>query len=226
MEILELKINDELYPQSLRDLAEPPQSLFCIGDISILKSRCVAVTGTRRCSPYGRWVTSEITKSFCKCGFSIVGGMSQGIATEAHKTALDNNGKTIAVLGTAIDCPYPYSNRDLYDRIAKNGLLISEYAPGSNAKSSNFVMRNRIIAGLSDSIAVIEAMNFNSNSILLGQLALTLDKEVYAVPGNINQPAALGTNQLIRAGATPIIDIELNYIKTLFNGADCSGNLK
>ena len=205
--IIEISIDDERYPDQLKSIKQPPKKLYCIGNISLLKRHCIAVVGTRRCTSYGSWAAYEIGKAIAGCGVTVVSGMATGIDSRAHQGCLDVNGTTIAVLGTSIDVCYPRSNRQLYERIAEEGLIVSEYAPGDKTGPWSFPARNRIISGLSKSVVVVEGA-LKSGSMITANYALEQARDVYAVPGNISNPAAEGVNMLINDGATPITSIE------------------
>ena len=206
MEIKTLKISDELYPDHLRCIQDAPKLLYYIGDINLIQKPLIAIVGTRRASPYGRWVATEISKKIASCGIPIVSGMAEGIDACAHTGCLAMGTPTVAVLGTGIDVPFPKSNTKLYFEIAQKGLILSEYEPGVNGRSFNFPQRNRIISGLSKTVIVAEGA-YKSGSMITANLALAQGREVFAVPGNINQPNSTGVNSLIADGANAIIDI-------------------
>ena len=199
-------IDDERYPALLKDIHDPPSQLYCIGDLSLLSMQCVAVVGTRRCSPYGRWAAGEIARAVAGSGTCVVSGMASGIDSAAHKGALDAGGKTIAVFGTGVDICFPASNAGLYERIAESGLIVSEYEPGEGPMAWHFPARNRIISGLSRATIVVEGA-IKSGSMITASLALEQGRDVFAVPGNINQPNSRGVNKLIADGASPIMDL-------------------
>ena len=205
--VLTINIDDDLYPDHLKQIKKPPLKLYCIGDLDLLKEQGVAVVGTRRCSSYGRWASYEIGKQIASCGVTVISGMAEGVDSGGHRGCLDAKGKTIAVLGTGIDICFPKSNKQLYERIASEGLIVSEYAPGDNTGAWAFPERNRIIAGLSKCVVVVEGTK-KSGSMITANLALEQSREVFAVPGNINQPNAAGVNMLIRDGAMPITSID------------------
>lgn len=202
-----LRIGDEDYPKHLRHISSPPKLLYYIGNLDLIQSLCIGMVGTRRCSPYGRWAAREISRRIAGCGIPIVSGMAEGIDSESHKGCLDRGTGTVAVLGTGIDVPFPKSNIALYEKIAQNGLILSEYPPGGKGYASNFPARNRIIAGLCSKLIVVEGQ-YKSGSMITARLALNQGRDVYAVPGNINQPGSLGVNSLIADGAIPIISID------------------
>ena len=200
-------LQSDAYPPLLKGIKDPPLALFCLGDVSLLNSRCIAIVGTRRASPYGRWAAAEIAKKVSLAGVTVVSGMAEGIDTAAHTGCLQAGGKTIAVFGTGVDICFPKSNGKLYKQIRENGLLVSEYPFGEWGKASNFPERNRIIAGLSESCVVAEGA-VKSGSLITAGLAAEQGRGVFALPGNINQPGSAGTNLLISEGVPPIDSME------------------
>lgn len=199
-----LKISDALYPPLLREIKNPPQLLYCAGDLSLLKTRCVAVVGSRKITAYGRRIAAKVAGRLAACGVTVVSGMAIGIDGISHRSALDAGGKTIAVLGNGLDVMYPAANRDLKKDILRAGLLLSEYPPGTRGTKFTFPQRNRIISGLSEATVVIEA-GLNSGSLITAALANEQGRPVYGVPGNIDNVTSLGVNMLIRDGAQPLI---------------------
>lgn len=196
------------YPQKLLDLEFPPQTLFCLGDISLLETQSIGVVGTRTPTPYGKIITEKFCKGLCANGFSIVSGLAAGVDSVAHKTALNNNAKTIAVLGGGFDHIFPSFNLELAKSISSNGLLLSEYRPSFQPALYTFPLRNRIIAGLSLGVLVTEAGE-KSGALHTKEYALELGREVFAVPGNVNSPMSKGTNRLIRsAQCACVLDYE------------------
>ncbi len=198
---------DMEYPNGLKILKRPPERLYCLGDISLLSNRMVAVVGSRKTSAYGRWAATSISKRLSQENITVVSGMARGIDTNAHKGALEHVGKTIAVLGMGIDGCYPAENWRLKDIIANRGLVISEYPPGVKAQKWTFPQRNRIIAGLTEMVVIAEA-GLNSGAFITAEIAMEQSKQVMAVPGNINNPYNIGNNKLIVDGATPVVVIE------------------
>jgi DNA processing protein len=193
----------ELYPEKLRVIQQPPVVLYVLGDLKIDKS--AAVVGSRKCSSYGRRVAYRLGKFLSDGGVTVVSGLALGIDSEAHRGAL-NSGNTVAVLGTGVDVVYPYSNRKLAERIVeKGGALVSEFPLGTKPRKEYFPRRNRIIAGLSDCVVVVEASE-KSGTFITVNYALDQGKDVFAVPGNIDSPFSKGTNALIRDGAIPLTD--------------------
>ncbi len=214
--IIRISIDDPGYPEHLRKIPDPPEQLYCIGNVSLLRIPGIAVVGTRRCSPYGRWAAGEIAKRISSAGVTVISGMAEGIDSAGHWGCLSMDrddgeespvAKTIAVLGTGIDVCFPKSNAKLYKTIAEKGLVISEYEPGTIGLPQNFPRRNRIISGLSKAVVVVEGQ-LKSGSMITARLALEQGRDVFAVPGNINQPGSMGVNKLIADGAFPIMDLD------------------
>jgi len=213
-----ITIDDQLYPAHLKNIENPPKKLYYIGDLSLIKTPCIAMVGTRRASPYGKWAAYEIAKKIAECGIPVVSGMASGIDTQSHLGCLSKGMGTIAVVGTGVDVVYPKSNQKLYEEICRNGLVLSEYEPGEQGQPWHFPARNRIISGLSDKVVVVEGA-YVSGSMITAKLALEQGRDVFAVPGNINQPGSVGVNSLIADGAYPITDLEsVNEIL----GIECS----
>ncbi len=195
------------YPEHLKSIPDAPERLYFSGDIRLIEHPLIAIVGTRRCSPYGRWAADKIAERIARCGVSVVSGMASGIDTAAHKGCIKGGMPTIAVLGTGVDICFPASNRQLHERIAAEGLLISEYPPGEGGRPAYFPQRNRIISGLSKSVIVVEGAP-KSGSMITAKLALEQGRDVFAVPGNIDQPNSRGVNKLIADGAYPILELE------------------
>lgn len=204
----EISMIDERYPAQLRLLgSKAPQRLWCAGDVSLLNKRCVAVVGSRKPSHYGKWVAFGAGRLLARNGIVTVSGMAMGCDEEAHKGAIKGEGKTIAVLGCGIDICYPKRSRTIRSDIIKNGLIITEFPPGTPPRSANFPQRNRIISGLSEITVVAEAA-LSSGSLITAGCAAEQGREVMAVPGNIANPLAIGCNKLIQDGVTPIVCLE------------------
>lgn len=196
------------YPESLLNTDCPPFVLYCKGDISLLKSKCFAIVGTRRITNYGRTVTEKFAKGLSNAGFTIVSGLSSGVDTIAHKTALEENGKTIAVLAGGFDNIYPDTNTNLAMDIAKRGLLVTEIKPVEKARTYYFPIRNRIIAALSVGTLITEA-DEKSGSMYTKNYALDYGKDVYAIPGNITSSVSKGCNRIIANGqAKAVCDLD------------------
>lgn len=190
------------YPALLREIPDLPQVLFVRGNLSAMHLP-LAVVGTRKMSPYGRSVTEQIVGPLTSSGVSIISGLALGIDAIAHKTALESCGHTVAVLGTGCDdvSIYPASNQSLAARILNNGgAVISEFPPGTIGFKHHFPIRNRIIAGMTLATLVTEA-DINSGSLITARAALDYNRDVFAVPGDINRETARGVNNLIKLGA-------------------------
>lgn len=200
-EIKFISILDDDYPNLLRNIYDPPPFLYYRGNLrkDDLR-RTMAIVGTRKASPYGKQMTQEIGEKLVQAGFTIVSGLAYGIDSIAHMSALNQGGKTIAVMGTGVDQIYPPENREIADEIIKTGAIISEYVPGSKAEKWNFPTRNRIISGLSLGCFIIEGSR-KSGALLTAKFAMDQNRDVFALPGDINRPQAEGPNYLIKLGA-------------------------
>lgn len=194
------------YPERLRQIKNKPKKLYYAGDISLLSGRCVSVVGSRTTNTYGRSTAEKIARQLAGKDVCVISGMARGIDTCVHKSVLAAGGKTAAVLGCGLDICYPPENRILMEKIEKKGLLLTEYEPGTRAEKYNFPNRNRIISGLSEVTVVVQARN-RSGSLITAELAAEQGREVMAVPGNIDSQYNLGSNKLIKEGATPIISV-------------------
>ncbi len=192
------------YPKLLKNISDPPICIFGKGDrnsINFASDTCVGVVGTRKPTAYGRYVSEELGKSFASSGLVIVSGMATGIDTISHKAAIEKQGRTIAVLGTAIDIIYPPENRELHNQILKEyGIVISEYPPGMGTLRGMFALRNRIIVGLSKAVVVVEGGE-HSGSLITARYAAENGRDVYAVPGPITSEMSIGPHILLREGA-------------------------
>lgn len=196
-----------LYPARLRELPDPPALLYCLGDIDLLSGPCIALVGTRNPDAEGIRMASQLASDLAASGLIVVSGMALGIDREIHKAALGAVGGSIGVLGTGIDIEYPYSNGDLFRQMRDQGLLVSEFAPGTQPVAHNFPVRNRLISGLSLGVVVVQAA-MRSGSLITARLALEQNREVFAVPGSPLNGRFLGCNDLIRAGARSVINAE------------------
>ncbi|MBA9086143.1 DNA processing protein [Fontibacillus solani] len=191
---------DESYPILMKETARAPWVIYAKGDISLLSTLSVAMVGTRVPTAYGRKIGSWLAEELCSRGITIVSGLARGIDGVCHESALRCGGSTIAVLGTAIDIPYPSEHTSLYYDIAKRGLIISEYPIGMKGHPGLFPQRNRIIAGITRGTVVVEA-DARSGSLITADLALESDRDVFAVPGPITSPKSRGTLDLLKQGA-------------------------
>ncbi len=206
--ITNIKVADKTYPERLRQLFDPPNSLNYLGarDISnLLTGPTVGIVGSRKVTPYGREVTSLFAAKLSKMGVCIISGLALGVDSIAHRTTLDNNGSTIAVLPSGLASIYPASHTTLANNILRSGGLVTEYSSREKPKKYYFIARNRIIAALSDVLLVTEAAE-RSGSLHTAGFAMDLGKTVFAVPGNINSPSSRGVNKLIQSGALPALD--------------------
>lgn len=212
-----LTYKDEQYPEILRQIPQAPQLLYYRGELAKREEFCFAVVGTRKISAYGRSITPELVAPLVTSGMTIVSGLAYGVDKLAHETALDNKGRTIAVLGCGLDDAtiYPHTHLTLAQEIIdKGGLLLSEYAPGHPALPQNFVARNRIISGLSKGVLVVEC-DLESGALITAGHAADQSREVYAPPGLIYSPTSQGTNQLIKQGGAKFITSGQDIVEDL-----------
>lgn len=221
--VQEITISSPGYPSILGQISDPPLKLYCRGNIHLLNNMCFGVVGTRKLTAYGKEAAQLMVAGLVRSGFTIVSGLALGIDAVAHEATLQNNGKTIAVLGTGIDEDvYPRENIELGKKILKqDGLIISEYKSGSTPHVGSFPQRNRIISGLSKGVLIVEA-DEKSGSLITARLAGEQGRDVFAVPGNIFSSKSSGPHSLIKKGAklvTSVDDIleEYNQTPSLFN---------
>lgn len=190
---------DEIYPERLKEIYNPPVLLFYQGDISLLKTPKLAFVGSRQASSQGIKAVQKIVTELNQ-NFTIVSGLAKGIDTASHLSAIKNKIPTIAVIGTGLDIFYPLENRKIQEYLAKNQLILSEYPVGEKPLRYHFPERNRIIAGLSHGVVVIEA-KLRSGSLITCERALEEGRDIFAVPGNIADGFSDGCNHLIQQGA-------------------------
>lgn len=196
---------EEEYPSILSNIPDPPVVLFYRGDLQkYLSIPSVAVIGSRRCTTYGRRVARRLARDFVHNGVGVVSGLARGIDAEAHRGALDAGGKTMAVLGSGLDVCYPPEHERLAHKITGNGVLVSEYPPGTQPAKFRFPERNRLISGFSRGVVVVEAGR-KSGTMITVNTALDQGREVFAVPGEITRALSMGTNMLLRDGAGVVI---------------------
>lgn len=208
MGIKMINLTDNNYPQKLKNIYDPPISLFFKGNLSLLNEFSIAIIGCREASTYGLKIAKQMAYELSENHITIVSGMAKGIDGIAHQGSIDAKGKTIAVLGTGVDYPYPFENIEIYQKILKNnGLIVSEYLVGTKPKPKNFPARNRIISALSEGVLVVEAKK-KSGTMITVDFALEQGKNVYVIPGNINSSYSEGTNELIKQGAKLVSNIE------------------
>ncbi len=197
------------YPFLLKQIYLPPPVLYWKRDGNSFPSMepAVAVVGTRNCTPYGLKAASRLSAELAEAGVWVISGMARGIDTAAHRGALAAGGKTAAVLGCGPDIVYPRENRDLYQKICSSGGILSEYPPGTHPRPQHFPARNRIISGLCQAVVVVEAGE-KSGALITADFALEHGRDVLTVPGPITSPCSMGTNQLIRQGAKPVLRVD------------------
>jgi DNA processing protein len=195
-----LTFKEEGYPKRLKDIYDPPPLLYVRGALKKEDELAVAIVGSRKTSPYGRWITEKISQELVRHGVTIVSGMARGIDSAAHKGAISQGGRTIAVLGCGVDVIYPSENRNLFHQIINQGAILSEFPMGSRPEGGHFPRRNRIISGLSIGVVVVQA-SAESGSLITASYALEQGREVFAVPGNVGSEGSRGTNRLIKEGA-------------------------
>lgn len=215
MEIKEIKIEDEKYPNQLKEIKNPPNKIFLVGNEKILQSDGIAVIGSRCNTEYGEKYATKFSKELAKQGLTIISGMAVGIDGFAHKGALSVGGKTIAVLGSGFNNIYPEENKELFKQIIENdGAIITEYEPDVEPNSENFPKRNRIVSGLSKGVLVIEAV-YRSGTSITAKLGQSQGRKVFCIPSNLERKNGVGTNQLIKEGASLVTNIDdiLNAIK-------------
>lgn len=206
--IEKIDIRSSAYPQKLREIPDPPEQLYCMGDISLMNTASVGVVGARKHTVYGKNVALMTGRILAENGITVVSGLAIGIDGFSHEGALEENGRVIGVLGSGINRMGPQRNYGLMKRgLEAGGLVVSEYEPDMPASRYTFPERNRIISGLSDALVVVEA-GLNSGSLITAKLAASHGRTVYAVPGNINSRTSIGCNLLIRDGATPLVIID------------------
>jgi DNA processing protein len=197
---------DDDYPPLLREIIDPPLALFFRGDVSLAKKPCVAVVGSRRAAPYALSAASHLARQLASSGVAVVSGLARGIDGASHQAALDAGGATIAVLGTGIDIVYPRAHRKLFRAIAENGLVVTEFPPGTPPLAPHFPIRNRVISGLSLGTVIVEATG-RSGSLITARTAAEQGREVFAVPGSIFASGSEGTHRLIQYGAKLVHDV-------------------
>ncbi len=210
-EVKIIRLGDACYPSGLMDLKDPPKQLYVKGNLDLLKRPMVAIVGTRDCTRYGLLVAKELAGKCASAGLVVVSGLAEGIDTAAHQSAIN---ATVAVLGNGVDVYYPCANKDLQDEISFKGLLVSEYPPDMHGGKTTFPQRNRIVAALGRAVVAVEA-DLHSGTLITVKMANALQREVYAVPGNINCYASQGTNDLIAKQKAKILTNIDEFVKNL-----------
>ena len=212
MEILNIENN--LYPETLRKIKNPPKKLYVCGNKMVLNSNCISVVGSRTNTKYGEKWCKKFVKEFINYGVTIVSGMALGIDKIAHESAINNGGTTIAVMPSGFNNIYPKENLKLYEQIIlSGGCVITEYNPTEKASSKKFLERNRIVSGISIATIVVEAA-YRSGTSVTAKLAKEQKKDVYCIPGSLDNPKSIGTNKLIKEFAKIVLspnDVLENY---------------
>lgn len=198
-----LRRGSEDWPARLGVLADAPDPLYARGEVRLLHSRAVALVGTRECSPEGAEWTYAVAGRLAQEGIVVVSGLARGIDAAAHRGALDAGGDTVAVLGVGTDVPYPPQNAALQERVAAEGLLLSELPEGTGPAPWNFPKRNRILAALAEAVVVVESRQ-RSGALITARLALELGRDVYVVPGWPSSALSAGPLALLRDGARAV----------------------
>ena len=195
------------YPRSLLDLGDPPPVLFLRGRVELLEAASVALVGSRRATGYGRRTAARLARALARSGAVVVSGLALGVDGEAHRGALEVGGGTVAVLGAGPDVVHPPSHRRLFRSILEEGLVVSEFTPGTPPLAHNFPRRNRVMAALARVVVVVQAAA-RSGALITARHALDLGREVLAVPGPIDAVTSTGANELLRDGAHPVLGVE------------------
>lgn len=196
-----VNIHSAKYPELLREIHNPPENLYCKGNVELLSKRCVTIVGTREATLYGYTVLNRVIQPYIRMlDACLVSGMARGIDTGVHSRCLNLKIPTMAVIAGGIENIYPISSGYIYEEISKNGLVVAEHEGRVDMHKGMFPMRNRILAGISDTVIVIEA-GLNSGSLLTANLALEFGRDVFVVPGDINKESSQGCNMLVRQGA-------------------------
>lgn len=198
-----LMYEDALYPKRLKEIYLPPVVLFYKGRLELFNRLSIGIVGARNHTAYSKEALEYLLPDILERKVSIISGLARGVDSLAHQLTLDLKGETIAVIGNGINVSYPKENKALYDAIGRKGLILSEYPLDSPPLKFHFPYRNRIIAGLSHGLCVIEA-KLHSGSLITANVALSENRQVFALPGNITSEYSKGTNELITAGAFPI----------------------
>jgi len=202
-----MTLPDPDYPALLHTIGEPPPVIFLLGNCGLLDCPAVAIVGSRDHSPYGAEVCRTLATAAARRGIVVISGMARGLDAVGHLAALDVGGATIGVLGNGLGVVYPAANRALYERVAAQGLLITEFPPGERPSVYTFPRRNRLISALARVTVVVEAAS-GSGALITADAALEQGRDVLAVPGNITSHTSVGTNRLIRDGAIPVLEVE------------------
>ena len=216
-----LRFDEADFPPQLETIPQPPAALYVAGDAAALLAPQVAIVGARSATAQGLATARDFARTLSRSGLTVTSGLADGIDGAAHTAALDAGGPTIAVVGTGPDLVYPAKNRELAARIAESGAIVSEFAPGTQARPGHFPRRNRLIAGLALGTLVVEA-GLQSGSLITARLAVEAGREVFALPGSIHNPLAKGCHRLIRDGAR-LVETAAEVIEALAPAAQALG---
>ena len=202
-----VSIEQSNFPEKVRHISNPPYALYYVGNLPEENRKTVAIVGARARSAYGCQIAQELGKKLGEHGIQVVSGLARGIDRDAHQGTLDGGGNTYAVLGCGVDICYPKENKFLYQQMTQEGGIISEYPPGTQPLAQFFPARNRIIAGMSDCLVVVEARE-KSGSLITADFAMEQGRDVYAVPGRIMDTLSQGCNYLIKQGAGVLLSVD------------------
>lgn len=198
---------DEDYPENLKNIFDPPAFLFVRGTLSDTDRYSLAIVGTRECTAYGKWITESLAQELAVRGITVVSGLARGIDTIAHSAAIQNGGRTLAVLGSGVDRIYPSENFKLAMNVSEHGALISDYPMRTSPDAVNFPGRNRIISGISLGTLIVEAGE-KSGALITAEYAMEQNREVFAIPGNVNVTQSRGPHKLIKNGAKLVESVD------------------
>lgn len=202
-----IPISDPAYPRLLYEIADPPTLLFARGALELANRPALSVVGSRNATPQGIANAESFGRAFSAAGITVVSGLALGVDAAAHRGGLAGKGSTIAVLGTGVDVAYPARNAALTEEIAEHGLLLSEFALGTQPIAHHFPRRNRLISGIARGVLVVEAA-VASGSLITARLALEQGRDVFAIPGSIHSPLSKGCHALIKSGAKLVDCVE------------------
>ena len=203
-----IDLENEKYPEKLRNIQKPPKQLYVLGDENILNTKSVAIIGSRVCTPEGAKLAENFAKELSKKGICIISGMARGIDTSAHIGALKAGGKTVAVLGSGFNHIFPAENIGLFSKIIENGgAVVTEYKEDTKPSQNGFVQRNRIVSGLSDGVLIIEAKH-RSGTAITASFARSQGKKIFCIPHGLEQREGIGTNRQIKMGAKLVTEAQ------------------
>lgn len=228
MKIRKIMYEDREYPKILKNIKKPPKQLYVLGNVDLLNEPGIAIIGSRNCTETGKRIARNFASKLSNEGICINSGMAKGIDTQAHIGALEQGGKTIAVLGCGLNNIYPKENKELFYEIINNGgAVISEYENNVEPESKRFIARNRIVSGMSIGVLVVEAAHRSGTSVT-AQFAKAENKPVFCIPHDISEKLGIGTNRLLQKGAKCVVNVTdiLNEYKDLKLEKNTSSNVK